>query len=123
MCRQKTLDTSHAAHLPFRSRKGSKTGAAMESLMLSRFRANAKRLQRDIDMLGTFGQVGPTAITRLAFTPADKAAHDHVAELMREAGMSVFYDAFGNVFGERAGTDARAKPVVTGSHLDGPPNG
>jgi hydantoinase/carbamoylase family amidase len=91
--------------------------------MLGSFAANRGRLQRAIDALATFGKVGPTAITRLAFTPEDKAAHDHVAALMHEAGMATRYDAFGNLFGERPGTDPDAKPVVTGSHLDGPPDG
>jgi len=80
-------------------------------------------LERDTDALASFGRVGPGAITRLAFTPEDNAAHAHVEGLMREAGLTVRYDAFGNLFGERPGTDPAAKPVVTGSHLDGPPNG
>ena len=91
--------------------------------MLGRFGADQTRLQRDIDALARFGRVGPGAITRLAFTPEDNAAHAHIEGLMREAGLTVRYDAFGNLFGERPGTDPGAKPVVTGSHVDGPPNG
>lgn len=91
--------------------------------MPGRFAASPARLQRDIDALATFGRVGPGAITRLAFTAEDNAAHAHVEGLMRDAGLSVRYDAFGNLIGERGGTDPGAKPVVTGSHIDGPPNG
>lgn len=91
--------------------------------MRGRFAADHKRLQRDIDALASFGRVGPGAITRLAFTPEDNAAHAHIEGLMREAGLAVRYDAFGNLFGERPGTNPAAKPVVTGSHVDGPPNG
>jgi hydantoinase/carbamoylase family amidase len=91
--------------------------------MLGRFAANQVRLQRDIEALATFGRVGLGAITRLAFTPEDNSAHAHIEGLMREAGLAVRYDAFGNLFGERRGSDPNAKPVVTGSHVDGPPNG
>lgn len=91
--------------------------------MPGRFHASSERLQRDIDALATFGRVGPTAITRLAYTPADNAAYAHVEGLMREAGLRTRYDAFGNLFGERAGTDPSATPVLTGSHVDGPPDG
>lgn len=91
--------------------------------MPGRFKANPERLEQDIQQLATFGKTGPTAMTRLAFDDADNAAHAHVEELMRAAGMETRYDAFGNLFGHRRGTDPQAKPVVTGSHLDGPPDG
>lgn len=91
--------------------------------MPGRFKANPERMQAEIDALAEFGKVGPTAITRLAFTPEDNAAHRYIEERMREAGLATRYDAFGNLFGRLAGTDNDAKPVVTGSHVDGPPNG
>jgi beta-ureidopropionase / N-carbamoyl-L-amino-acid hydrolase len=91
--------------------------------MGGRFRARGERLEADIQRLAEFGKVGPTAITRLAFDPADNAAHAHVETMMRAAGLETRYDAFGNLFGRRPGTDPRALPVVTGSHLDGPPDG
>ena len=91
--------------------------------MHGRYVAEADRLQQDIDKLAGFGKCGPTAVTRLAFTQADNEAHRYVEELMIEAGLATRYDSFGNLFGRRAGADASAKPVVTGSHVDGPPNG
>ena len=91
--------------------------------MPGRFKADPARLQRDINALATFGEIGPTAITRLAFTPADNDAHGYVEKLMREAGLTTRYDAFGNLFGRRDGRAVDAAPVVTGSHIDGPPNG
>lgn len=91
--------------------------------MPGRFEASADRLQRDIIALAAFGRVGPTAITRLAYTPEDNAAHAHLEQLMREAGLATFYDPFGNLFGELRGTDSAASPVLTGSHVDGPPDG
>lgn len=91
--------------------------------MPGRFKADPARLLADIEALSTFGEVGPTAITRLAFTPADNDAHRYVEQLMGEAGLATRYDAFGNLFGRREGRAPGARPVVTGSHLDGPPNG
>ena len=91
--------------------------------MPGRFKASAERLQRDLATLSGFGKSGPTAVTRLAFTEEDNEAHLRIAELMREAGLSTRYDAFGNLFGLRPGKDPDAKPIVTGSHVDGPPDG
>jgi N-carbamoyl-L-amino-acid hydrolase len=91
--------------------------------MPGRFKASPERLEQDIRQLATFGSTGPTAMTRLAYDDADNAAHSYVEELMRAAGMETRYDAFGNLFGHRRGTDPQAKPVITGSHLDGPPDG
>lgn len=91
--------------------------------MPGRFRASPERLQKDIESLAAFGKSGPTAVTRLAFTDADNDAHRHVEKLMRDAGMEIRYDAFGNLFGRRPGTQGEVKPVVTGSHVDGPPDG
>ena len=41
---------------------------------------------------------------------------------MQDAGLEIRYDAFGNLFGSRRGMDPKTNPVVTGSHVDGPPN-
>ncbi len=91
--------------------------------MPGQFSANRERLQRDIDALARFGKSGPTAITRLAFTDEDNAAHRYAEELMRKEGLRTRYDAFGNLIGTRAGSEEGAKPVMTGSHIDGPPDG
>lgn len=91
--------------------------------MIGKFRADTRRMDDDIRSLARFGKSGPTAVSRLAFTEADNEAHGYVEGLMHDAGLETRYDAFGNLFGRRAGSDPEAKPVVTGSHLDGPPNG
>ncbi len=87
------------------------------------FRADTSRVASDLESISAFGRVAPTAVTRLAFSPEDNAAHTHVEGLMGDAGLSTYYDAFGNLFGLRKGLDPSATPVMTGSHLDGPPNG
>jgi hydantoinase/carbamoylase family amidase len=73
--------------------------------------------------LAEFGRVGPTAVTRLAFTAEDEAAHTFIAERMRAIGLQTRTDAFGNLFGRRPGLEEAAPVILTGSHLDGPPYG
>lgn len=82
-----------------------------------------ERLQEATIALAEFGRVGPTAVTRLAFTSEDEAAHKFIAQRMRAVGLETRVDAFGNVFGRRSGTDEAASVILTGSHLDGPPDG
>ena len=91
--------------------------------MKRQFTADCNRLQTDIDALAQFGKSGPTAITRLAFTQADNEAHRYVEGLMRTAGLETRFDAFGNLIGRRDGSEPDGKPVMTGSHVDGPPDG
>jgi acetylornithine deacetylase/succinyl-diaminopimelate desuccinylase-like protein len=65
---------------------------------------------------------GPGA-NRPGYTAAEDRAHDLAAGWMREAGLEVEVDGDGNLVGRRAGTDASAGELWTGSHLDSVPNG
>lgn len=85
--------------------------------------ADPARMEEAVLALAEYGRVGESAVTRLAFTSTDEAAHAFVEQRMRAAGLQTRVDAFGNVFGRRAGTRAGALPILTGSHLDGPPDG
>lgn len=60
----------------------------------------------------------PKALTRLFLTPEHQAAADAVMHWMVEAGMSAHMDAAGNVVGRYAGSDPKAKTLLTGSHID-----
>ncbi|MDR3591341.1 MAG: Zn-dependent hydrolase [Negativicutes bacterium] len=62
-------------------------------------------------------------ITRLAFDAAERQARQYIGEEMRQAGLTVRIDAFGNVIGRLEGTVPGAPAVVTGSHLDTVPEG
>lgn len=42
---------------------------------------------------------------------------------MTDVGLSVRVDAFGNMFGRRAGRDSDANQILIGSHLDSQPGG
>lgn len=81
------------------------------------------RLRRDLDILTRVGLRKDGPFDRLAFTTRDLRARAVLASLMREAGMEVVADGFGNVIGTLAGTDPGAAPVVMGSHLDTVPHG
>lgn len=75
-----------------------------------------------IDQLAGFSK-GEPGISRLAFSDEDRRAGDYIQGLMREAGLSVRRDAFGNIIGRLTGTDDSLPAVATGSHLDTVPEG
>jgi len=57
-------------------------------------------------------------ITREVFTEHYAEATAYVAARMRDAGLEVRVDAFGNLFGRLDGRDRTAAAVLTGSHID-----
>ena len=57
-------------------------------------------------------------LTRAYLTPEHRQAGELIASWMREAGMSVHWDALGNVVGRYEGHVADAPVLMTGSHLD-----
>jgi hydantoinase/carbamoylase family amidase len=57
-------------------------------------------------------------ITREVFTADYMTANEYVSNLMREAGLTVRVDPFGNLFGRLEGSDPSAPAVLTGSHID-----
>ena len=80
------------------------------------------RIAAAIQRLSEIGGDGRATVSRLAFTDAEREAHDLFAEWLRAAGFSARADAFGNTIGERPGGSDR--PFLTlGSHLDSVPNG
>jgi allantoate deiminase len=60
-------------------------------------------------------------VTRLAYTPLERAAHDVFAAHMRGLGLAVRTDAAGNTIAERPGRVAGLPALGTGSHLDSVP--
>ncbi|WP_176058385.1 Zn-dependent hydrolase [Paraburkholderia sp. BCC1876] len=76
--------------------------------------------------LMAMAQVGATArggVRRLALTEEDRRGRALFAEWCEAAGMTMRSDAVGNLFARREGTDADAKPILIGSHLDTQPEG
>jgi N-carbamoyl-L-amino-acid hydrolase len=60
---------------------------------------------------------------RLALSDEDRQARDLFARRSAEAGASLATDMAGNMFAVRAGAEAGAALVATGSHLDTQPHG
>lgn len=80
------------------------------------------RLLSEIEMLASFSDAEPPAVTRVVFTPTDLKARAWLKQRCEEAGLSVREDAIGNTFARWAGSDPSAPVVGTGSHIDAIPN-
>ncbi len=86
-------------------------------------RIDAARLWQSLMDLAQVGATPKGGVRRLALTDEDRQGRDLVVRWFREAGLDVRIDEVGNVFGRRAGTDATARAVATGSHIDTQPSG
>jgi len=73
--------------------------------------------------LARVGATPKGGVRRITLTEEDRRGRDLFVQWAREAGLQVRWDAIGNLFARRAGTDPAADPVVIGSHLDSQPNG
>ena len=84
---------------------------------------NGARLNQNLRALSAFGANPQGGVSRVAYSDFDREGRQFVMGLMRAAGLDVRVDVAGNIFGRRAGTDARLKPIVFGSHIDSVPEG
>src|SRR3990172_9545129 len=69
-------------------------------------------------------QIGATPLGgggRVTLTDPDRQGRDCVVSWFKAAGLEVRVDPIGNIFGRRAGRDARRPPIVAGSHIDTQP--
>lgn len=81
-----------------------------------------ERVNAIIEQIAQYGK-GTRGVNRPAFSQAEKQARDYMIGLMRQAGLEVMIDAFGNICGRLEGADKNAPAVITGSHLDTVPEG
>lgn len=82
---------------------------------------NIERITKDIETLAGFTSTPGAGVTRLSFSEEDKKARGYIKEEMEKAGLKVYEDAAGTVFGKREGTKKRGKkaaPIMIGSHFD-----
>lgn len=86
-------------------------------------RPSASRLASTFERLAEIGAEPDTGVTRLPFSPEERRAHHLVAQWMREAGLEVHVDAFGNTIGVRAGQRPDLPAISMGSHIDSVPHG
>lgn len=84
---------------------------------------NPERIRERIETLAGFTATPGLGVTRLCFTPEEAAAREYIAKCMQQAGLHVYTDAAGNMFGRRAGLDPAAPVVMLGSHIDSVRNG
>jgi len=78
--------------------------------------------QRHVDM-ARLGGTPKGGVNRQALSAEDAAARNLLATWATARGFSIFTDAIGNLFVRREGTDPRALPVMSGSHMDSQPTG
>jgi len=81
------------------------------------------RISQRLSELGEIGKTADQGVYRLALTKEDWHAQELVAQWMREAGMMVKRDHFGNLIGRREGTNPSLPVIMLGSHIDSVPNG
>ncbi|MCI7331758.1 MAG: M20/M25/M40 family metallo-hydrolase, partial [Selenomonadaceae bacterium] len=62
-------------------------------------------------------------INRLAFTDSDWQGRSYLMKLMKDAGLTLRVDAFGNVIGHYAGRNDSLPAIMFGSHGDSVPEG
>ena len=84
---------------------------------------DSDRLWKSLTEISVFGATPAGGLNRLAASKEDGQARDYVVAAARELGCTVRIDALGNTFMRRAGTDANAKAILIGSHLDSQPLG
>jgi beta-ureidopropionase / N-carbamoyl-L-amino-acid hydrolase len=90
---------------------------------LATLRVNGARLWGSLERMAQIGATAKGGVCRLALTELDSEGRDLFVQWAREAGCTVRVDRMGNVFARRAGRDANAAPVLTGSHADTQPTG
>ena len=78
--------------------------------------------QRHADM-AKLGGTPKGGVNRQALSAEDAAARNLLAGWATARGFAIFTDAIGNLFVRRDGTDAKALPVLSGSHMDSQPTG
>nr|WP_263323591.1 Zn-dependent hydrolase [Neobacillus sp. Marseille-Q6967] len=81
------------------------------------------RIEKHIDTLSNFTATPGNGTTRLTYSKEDLQARNYIKEKMKEIGLQVREDGFGNIFGKLEGTLKDAPSVLIGSHFDSVPNG
>ena len=92
----------------------------MEKTLL---KVNRERLLETIKVSSSIGSSENGGLNRLALTEADKNMRDIFVDWLREEGLEVRIDDFGNIYGRRKGKKDDGPSVAIGSHLDTQPCG
>ncbi len=81
-----------------------------------------QRLIASLGRMASIGSLPGGGVSRLALSETDHSARALLVRMIREAGMAVRIDRFGNIWG-RTGGEWGQPAVVAGSHLDTVPDG
>lgn len=84
---------------------------------------NSARLQQHFEAMSLIGKIGETGTCRPAHTALEKQGFEIAGSWMKEAGMSVRIDNFGNLIGRLEGKNPELPILMMGSHLDSQPYG
>lgn len=86
-------------------------------------KCNGERLWQSLMDMAKVGATDKGGNCRLALSEEDRAGRELFIGWCREAGMSITFDAIGNLFARLPGLNDQLPPVVMGSHLDTQPKG
>ncbi|VVP18654.1 N-carbamoyl-L-amino-acid hydrolase [Pseudomonas fluorescens] len=86
-------------------------------------KVNGERLWGSLMDMAKVGATERGGNCRLALSREDLAGRELFMGWCREAGLSIAFDAIGNLFARREGQDNALPPIVMGSHLDTQPKG
>lgn len=81
------------------------------------------RLRQSIEELSKIGRQSSGGISRFTFSRADMQAREYVSNLMKDSGLTVSVDQFGNIIGRMRSVSEGLPAVMCGSHIDTVPNG
>jgi len=86
-------------------------------------RVNEERLWQRHAEMAQIGAIPGNGVNRAALSKEDIAARKLLLSWAAQRKFTVSTDAIGNLFVRRAGADANAAPIMTGSHMDTQPRG
>lgn len=90
--------------------------------MTQKLTIDRDRLLDELTQLARFSDAPAPAVTRILWSKTDQEARKYVAELCRQAGLSIREDSVGNLFARWQGSDPELPAIATGSHIDAIPN-
>jgi allantoate deiminase len=82
-----------------------------------------QRIEQHIEAISQFTATPGKGTTRLTYSQEDLQARNYIKDKMKQYGLHVQEDGFGNIFGKLEGTLKDAPSVLVGSHFDSVPNG
>lgn len=76
------------------------------------------RIRKDLESLAEMTSTPGQGVTRVSFSPEETRAREYLRKEMEDAGLRVYLDHAGNLFGRREGRLENVPPVMFGSHID-----